>query len=153
MSTNNYFQVLPESVKQSLGKSAFDAYIHHPPAFEFLVQWDDLKPEMQARWYAIVETILNQLQDRQEFVTTELMAYNERQRVLADAVERFETWKPDDEIFQNNYQKLSHLISLHGEVVNAQLLISRKDIEQGNFKTTGDGDTARVFIPNVKAAE
>jgi len=153
VSTNNYFQVLPEAIKQALGKAAFDAYLHHPPPFEFIVQWDDLKPEIQARWYAIVETIMNQLQDRNEFVTTELMEYNERARVLADAVERFETWKPDDDIFQNNYQKLTHLISLHGEVVNAQLLISRKDIEQGNFQVKGESDTAKVFIPNVRMSE
>lgn len=152
MSTNNYFQVLPKETQQALGKAAFNAYIFHPPAFEFVGRWDDLKPEMQARWLAIVETILNQLQDRQEFVTTELMEYNERQRVLADAVERFENWKPDV-AYHNNYQQLTILVSLHAEVVNAQLLINRKDIEQGHFKTEGDGDTAKVFIPNVKAAE
>lgn len=145
---NNYFQVLSLTIQQALGKAAFDAYIHAEPHFQFTGKWEDLKPEMRSRWQVVVEAVMNQIQDMDEFVTTELMAYNERQRVLADATDRFENWK-QDEGYHNNYQQLAQLISLHAEVVNAQLLVNRKDIEQGKFQVTGVEDTQRVRIPNI----
>lgn len=135
-----------------MGKAAFDAFINFPPSFVWNGTWEDSDTNYKARWLAVVENILNQLQDKQEFVTTELMAYNERQRVLADAVERFETWKPD-EAYHNNYQQLAQLMSLHAEIINAQLLVNRADIEKGNFQVSGSEDTANVRIPNVRMDE
>jgi len=149
---NAYFTVLPKSVQWALGKAAYDTFLNHPPAFAFSGKWEDVRPDMKERWLAVVRAIMNALQDQQEFVTTDLMEYNERQRVLADAVERFENWKPD-EAYHNNYQQLAQLISLHAEVVNAQLLINRSDFEHGNFQVTGIETTKKVFIPNVGTSE
>lgn len=149
---NNYFQVLPEHVQQALGKAAFDTFIHHVPAFPFTGKWEDVQPDMKARWLAVVESIMNELMGLEEHVTTRMDLFNQAHQVLDDSVRRFEAIRPDDAGF-NNYQLLEWLRSAHAEIINARLLMNRADIAAGNHQDTGEESTLPVNIPNVRKSE
>lgn len=152
MAPNNYFQVLPNETKLALGKSAFDTFVNFSPEFVWKGRWQDLNPETQSRWLAIVESIMNQLQDLEEYVTTKMQLFNEASRVLDESVQRFESIRADDTSY-NNYQLLEWLRSAHAEIINARLLMNRADIAAGNHKDEGDDDTMNVIIPNVSPSE
>lgn len=149
---NNYFRVLPSDVQQALGKAAFTAYINHPPSFQFSGQWESMKPEMQTRWLAIVEAVMNQLMGLEEHVTTRMEIFNLAHTTLDEAIRRFEAIRPED-THLNNYQLLEWLRSANAEVINARLLMNRADIEAGHHQDSGDESTVRVTIPNTRLSE
>lgn len=148
--SNNYFQVLPPVTQQALGKAAYNAFLHHPPAFVFTGNWDDRTTELQARWLAVVEAIMNELQGLQETVTTRMEVFNMAQEVLRGAIERFEGIRAED-THLNNYQLLEWLRSANAEITNARLLMNRADIASGNHEDAED--TAMVRIPNIRLSE
>lgn len=149
---NEYFRALPEDMQQALGKAAYSAYLYADPPFQFTGKWEGMKPDMQARWLVVVECIMNALQENHETVTGKMETFNELQRVLNDATERFEGIRPQDSFF-NNYQLYETLRSALAEVDNARLLMLRANNEQGNVNYSGDENTANVRIPNVHKGE
>lgn len=152
MTTNNYFQVLPKEVQQALGKAAYDTFLHFNPPFAFTGKWEDVKPDMKARWLAVVEAIFNELQGLEEHVTTRMELFDVAHSVLDEAIKRFEAIRPED-THLNNYQLLEWLRSAFAEVTNARLLMLRADIAAGNVQHEGDESTLPVNIPNVRLSE
>lgn len=136
----------------ALGKAAFDTYLYHEPSFAWTGKWSDVSPAMQGRWLAVVEAVMNELQQLEEHVTTRMQLFNEAHQVLDDSVRRFEAIRLEDAGF-NNYQALEWLRSAHAEIINARLLMNRADIAAGNVQHEGDESTLPVSIPNVRKSE